>query len=91
MRGTLGSELKTLSVQNTGMAVTTDIGNTKDIHPRNKQEVGRRLALWALAKNYGKELVHWGPFMNPVRSKETISASVSNMRVGGLRRRKESR
>lgn len=48
-------------VPNTGMAVTTDIGNVKDIHPKNKQEVGRRLALWALAKTYGQELVYSGP------------------------------
>ena len=47
---------------NSGMAVTTDIGNVKDIHPTNKQEVGRRLALWALAKTYGKsDLVYSGP------------------------------
>jgi sialate O-acetylesterase len=47
---------------NTGMAVTVDIGDVKDIHPKNKQEVGRRLALWALAKVYGKtELVYSGP------------------------------
>lgn len=52
----------TLSVPHTGMAVTTDIGNTRDIHPKNKQEVGRRLALWALAKNYGHDdLVYSGP------------------------------
>jgi sialate O-acetylesterase len=43
-----------LKIPNTGMAVLTDIGNTTDIHPKNKQEVGRRLALWALAKTYGK-------------------------------------
>jgi sialate O-acetylesterase len=43
------------------MAVTTDIGDVKDIHPRNKQEVGRRLALWALARTYGKDLVYSGP------------------------------
>jgi sialate O-acetylesterase len=43
------------------MAVTTDIGNVADIHPKNKQEVGRRLALWALAKTYGKDLVYSGP------------------------------
>jgi sialate O-acetylesterase len=48
-------------VPNTGMAVTTDIGNVKDIHPKNKQEVGRRLALWALAGTYGKDLVPSGP------------------------------
>ena len=43
------------AVPNTGMAVITDIGDLKDIHPKNKQEVGRRLALWALAKTYGQE------------------------------------
>jgi hypothetical protein len=44
----------------TGMAVTVDIGNTKNIHPTNKQEVGKRLALWALAKTYGR-LIAWAP------------------------------
>lgn len=38
----------------TGMAVLVDIGEAADIHPKNKQEVGRRLALWALAKDYGR-------------------------------------
>jgi len=51
----------TLSLPNTGMAVTTDIGDVNDIHPRNKQEVGRRLALWALAKTYGQDVVYSGP------------------------------
>jgi sialate O-acetylesterase len=46
---------------NTGMAVTVDISDIKDIHPKNKQDVGRRLALWALAKVYGKEMVFSGP------------------------------
>jgi sialate O-acetylesterase len=46
---------------NTGMAVTLDIGDVKDIHPKNKQDVGKRLALWALAKVYGKDLVYSGP------------------------------
>jgi len=50
------------AIPNTGMAVITDIGDLKDIHPRNKQEVGRRLALWALANTYGQEnLVYSGP------------------------------
>ena len=44
--------LKALSVPNTGMAVTIDIGEADDIHPRNKQDVGRRLAWWTLAKTY---------------------------------------
>jgi len=49
------------SIPKTGMAVITDIGNLKDIHPRNKQDVGRRLALWALAKDYGQDIVYQGP------------------------------
>ena len=50
------------AVPNTGMAVITDIGNLNDIHPTNKQEVGRRLALWALAKTYGQEKLEYsGP------------------------------
>jgi sialate O-acetylesterase len=55
------AQLRTLAVKNTGMAVTLDIGNVRNIHPANKQEVGRRLALWALAKNYGKGVVFSGP------------------------------
>jgi sialate O-acetylesterase len=52
----------TLSVPDTGMAVTIDIGEAADIHPRNKQDVGKRLALWALARTYGKtRLVYSGP------------------------------
>jgi sialate O-acetylesterase len=50
-----------LSIPNTGMAVTIDIGEAKDIHPKDKQDVGKRLALWALAKNYGKQIVYSGP------------------------------
>ncbi len=53
---------KVLTLANAGMAVTVDIGNPKDIHPRNKQDVGKRLALWALAKTYGRnELRYSGP------------------------------
>ena len=56
------AQTATLTLPNTGMAVTTDIGNLRDIHPRNKQEVGRRLALWALAKTYGRDdVTHSGP------------------------------
>jgi sialate O-acetylesterase len=58
------SEAQTMTLKNapnTGMAVTLDIGNIDDIHPTNKQEVGRRLALWAMAKAYGKETAYSGP------------------------------
>ena len=52
---------KTLALPHTGMAVTTDIGEQDDIHPRNKQDVGKRLALWALATVYGKPIGYMGP------------------------------
>jgi sialate O-acetylesterase len=56
------AQQETLKIPHTGMAVTNDIGNPKDIHPSNKSEVGRRLALWALADTYGQgDLVKSGP------------------------------
>ena len=55
------AQLMTLSQPNTGMAVIIDIGDANNIHPKNKQDVGRRLALWALAKTYGKRVVYFGP------------------------------
>ena len=51
----------TLKVPATGQAVIIDIGEAGDIHPKNKQDVGKRLALWALAKTYGKDVVYSGP------------------------------
>lgn len=48
-------------VSNTGMAVTMDIGDAYDVHPKNKQEVGRRLALQALKKTYGEKVECSGP------------------------------
>jgi len=56
------AQLNALKIPNTGMAVTTDIANLNDIHPKNKKDVGYRLSLWALAKTYGqKDLVYSGP------------------------------
>lgn len=71
-----GAQTEALALPNTGQAVTIDIGNVTDIHPRNKKDVGRRLALLALARTYGKTtLVDSGP----VFEKATIEGST--MRV----------
>jgi sialate O-acetylesterase len=48
-------------LKNCGLATAIDIGDPVDIHPKNKQEVGRRLALNALAKTYGKKIPYSGP------------------------------
>jgi sialate O-acetylesterase len=57
------AQAKTMAtVPNTGMIVTIDVGENEDIHPKNKLDVGERLALWALAKNYDKKIVYSSPF-----------------------------
>jgi sialate O-acetylesterase len=56
------AQARVLSEPVTGMSPTIDIGEAEDIHPRNKQEVGRRLAILALKGHYGRaELVAAGP------------------------------
>jgi len=55
------------SVTNCGMAVTIDIGEPLDIHPKDKQEVGRRLALSALALTYGKKVMYSGPVFTSLK------------------------
>lgn len=55
------AQRRTLELANTAMAVTIDIGNADDIHPRNKQEVGRRLALAARAVSYREPIEYSGP------------------------------
>lgn len=64
------SQMKALSIPHTGMVVTLDIGNPENIHPANKQEVGRRLALWALAKDYQKKLNYSGPIYKSMEIKD---------------------
>jgi sialate O-acetylesterase len=88
MPGIWEAQLASLAIPNTGMAVLTDLGDWRDIHPKNKQEVGRRLALWALAKTYGREgLVCSGPLY------QSMSVEGSAIRVrfdyvgGGLESR----
>jgi sialate O-acetylesterase len=61
------AQLRTLHLDNTGMAVTIDIGDAKDIHPKNKQEVGRRLALIARADTYKENIAYSGPVYDSYR------------------------
>lgn len=57
----------TLSLPKTGMAVTTDVGNPKDIHPTNKQDVAHRLAVNALKFDYGQDIVYSSPLYDHVK------------------------
>lgn len=66
------AQTKTMVVPNTGMVVISDIGNIKDIHPRNKQDVGLRLANWALARTYGREGM---PFSGPLYKEMKIEGN----------------
>jgi sialate O-acetylesterase len=77
-----------LKIPNTGMVVITDVtGNVKDIHPRDKETVGKRLALWALAKNYGKkDVVYSGPLFKSAKF-DGGKAVVSFAHAKGLKSR----
>jgi sialate O-acetylesterase len=63
------AQFMALSLPNTGMATIIDIGDADNIHPKDKQDVGKRLALWALAKTYGKEIVYSGPLYKSMEVK----------------------
>jgi len=58
----------TLSLPNTGMAITTDIGDARDIHPKNKQDVGKRLAAIALHDVYGQPGEYTGPVYQSMKA-----------------------
>ena len=59
------------SIPKSGMAVINDIGDAKDIHPKNKHDVGARLARWALAQDYGKkDVVVSGPLYSGMEKKD---------------------
>ena len=77
--------LTMLSVPKTGMAVITDAGDSLDIHPTNKEIVGKRLALWALAKDYGKANIEYsGPvYKSMKRENEKIRITFDHA-VSGL-------
>ncbi len=77
------SQLKSLSVPNTGMAVTIDLGEWNDIHPDNKKDVGRRLALIAEKLAYNENVVCSGPvFKSAVTEGNKMILSFTNTGSG---------
>ncbi|MEO6289497.1 MAG: sialate O-acetylesterase, partial [Ginsengibacter sp.] len=73
----------TLSLPATGQAVTSDIGERDDIHPKNKQDVGYRLALAAEKIAYGKDVVYSGPqYQSMTKENNKIVLSFSNTGSG---------
>jgi sialate O-acetylesterase len=82
------AQTKALSVANTGMAVIIDtvtLPEAGDIHPKNKYDVGSRLAQWALAKDYGKkEVVFSGPIFKALKIKSGKALLAFNHNGGGL-------
>ena len=65
------SQTKTMQLKNTGQAVIIDLGEGKDIHPKNKQDVAARLVRWALVKDYGMKL----PYRSPEFKKLTVDGN----------------
>lgn len=81
------AQAATLKVPNTGMAVLTDIATRGDIHPPNKQDVGKRLALWALAQTYGRDdVIYSGPLYHSL-SEDLDRLAVKFQHAEGLKSR----
>ena len=87
-RGSTWAELReaqtmTLSLPNTGMAVTTDVGEASDIHPRNKQDVGKRLAALAMKNVYGQNIICNGPaYLSMKVEGNTVRLAFTNVGSG---------
>ena len=74
----------TLALPNTGMAVIIDIGEAHVLHPKNKQDVGKRLALWALANTYGQKIGYCGPVYKSMKTEGNRIVLTFDHVVGGL-------
>jgi sialate O-acetylesterase len=70
--------------RNCGLAVAIDIGDAADIHPKNKREVGRRLALCALVKDYGKRVAYSGPWFEKAKREGNAMRVTFEHTDGGL-------
>lgn len=70
-------------ISNTGMAVSSDHGDSLDVHPRCKQPIGERLARWALAKTYGQHITPSGPVFSSV-TRQADALIVSFLYADGL-------
>ena len=82
------SQRLTLADPHAGMAVAIDIGEATDIHPRNKQDVGKRLALWALARTYGKKGFEYsGPLYRSMKIKDNRAIVTFDHAGSGLESR----
>ena len=78
------------ALKGTGQAVIIDLGEGKDIHPKNKQDVGKRLALWALADAYGKDITPSGPLYRSHRVEDgKIRVSFEHAKNGLMIGKKE--
>jgi len=74
----------TLALPNTGMAVIIDIGEANVLHPKNKQDVGKRLALWALANTYGQKIEYCGPVYKSMKTEGNRIVLTFDQVGGGL-------
>jgi sialate O-acetylesterase len=84
------AQMDTLRVPNTGMATAIDIGDAKDIHPKNKQDVGHRLALIARAKVYGQDVPYSGPVLKTAKREQSAVQLTFEHTDGGLNARGDS-
>ena len=78
------AQTMTLALPNTGMAVITDLGNPADIHPTNKLDVGKRLSVIALAKNYGQKVPYLSPQFESLEIKANLAVVTFKDAPNGL-------
>ncbi len=79
------SQTKTMKLPNTGQAVIIDLGEGKDIHPKNKHDVAARLVRWALAKDYGLPFPYRSPEFKSLEIKDTKAIVTLDLFGGVLR------